>query len=250
MTSFTKTFLTPCIALCVLYGCTKTAEITRHDAHWEYEHPDWANIGYNDCGGNIQSPINIQTSETIKALLGDIQFNYSPFAFTIVDNGHTIQVMDKGGNTISLNGTAFTFRQFHFHAHSEHKIDGAASPMELHLVHQDAAKNILVLGIMLEEGAPNPFVENIWKHIPTEKKKEIATTETVQLLDVLPANKSYYNYTGSLTTPPCSQGLQWIVFKNKVTLSKPQIERFTKIYHDNVRPIQPLNNRLVLEKTN
>lgn len=238
------------ICLGAVTSCTKVAEISRVEEHWEYEHPDWKNIGYNDCGGTIQSPINIETANTVKANLADIQFNYTPFAFSIVDNGHTIQVMDKGGNSITLNGTVFNFRQFHFHAHSEHKINGNASPLEVHLVHQDAQSNLLVIGILLNSGAANEFIEKVWRHIPRQVKQEITTTETIDLTNILPADKKYYNYTGSLTTPPCSQGLQWIVLKEPVTMSAAQIATFTNIYADNVRPIQPTNNRPVLEKIN
>jgi carbonic anhydrase len=233
-------------------GCTQEAEIVPHVQHWEYELPDWKSLGYSDCGGKVQSPINIQTTNTIKATLGDISFNYAPFNYKIIDNGHTIQVNNNGTNTIKLNGAEFAFKQFHFHAHSEHKIDGKASPLEVHLVHQDDSNgNLTVLGIMLEEGTTdNTLISKVWKNIPTEKSKEISTTESINLNDILPTNKKYYTYTGSLTTPPCSQGLQWIVFKESVKMSKAQIAAFTAIYADNARPIQEVNNRPVLEKTN
>lgn len=235
-----------------LTSCKQEAEVIPHTEHWEYELPNWQDLGYSDCGGTVQSPINIQTATTIKSTLGDISFNYNPFNYKIVDNGHTIQVNNTGVNTIQLNGAEFAFKQFHFHAHSEHKIDGHASALELHLVHQDDTNgNLTVLGVMLEEGdTDNTLISKVWGNIPTEKSKEISTTESINLNDILPVDKKYYTYTGSLTTPPCSQGLQWIVFKESVKLSRAQITAFTNIYSDNARPIQEINNRPVLEKTN
>lgn len=191
----------------------------------------------------------MDTAKTIKAILGDITFDYQDFNMKIIDNGHTIQVNGDGSSKISLNGSTFTFKQFHFHRHSEHTINGKASEMELHLVHiDDATGNITVLGIMLEEDADNPFIEKVWANIPTTQKSEVTTTVSLNLSDILPADKKYYTYTGSLTTPPCSQGLQWILFKEPVKISHAQAVAFEKIYEDNARPTQPLNNRLVLEK--
>jgi carbonic anhydrase len=198
----------------------------------------------------VQSPIDIDTNKTIKTKLSDITFQYKPFNMKIVDNGHTIQVNTFGEpQTITLNGQSFAFKQFHFHRHSEHKMNGQSSDMELHLVHvDDATGNITVLGIMLKEGATNPTIAKVWENIPTAKKQEISTGVEINLTDLLPTNKNYFTYTGSLTTPPCSQGLQWIVFKEPIELSKDQVHAFEGLYEDNARPIQSTNNRPVLEK--
>ncbi|MFN0200735.1 MAG: carbonic anhydrase [Bacteroidia bacterium] len=237
-------------SLLAIIGCKQNGEFVKPaDIHWEYENPNWQSEGYGDCAGKVQTPIDINTSKTVKADLGDVSFNYSDFAMKIIDNGHTIQVNNSGNSTITLNGATFAFKQFHFHHHSEHQINGQKSDMELHLVHaDDATGNITVLGIMLEEGAENPFITKVWANIPTTKKAEVTTSVTLNLSDILPTDKKYYTYTGSLTTPPCSQGLQWILFKEPVQISKAQAEAFAALYEDNARPIQPLNNRLVLEK--
>lgn len=231
-------------------GCETTGEFVKPaDIHWEYEHPDWQNEGFGDCGGKVQSPINFDTSRTIKAQLSDVITSYQPFKMKIVDNGHTLQVNTPNNLKIQLNGTEFTLKQFHFHRHSEHHINGNASEMELHLVHVDEVTgNITVLGILLEKGAENALIEQVLNNVPVNKKEEVVTAVELNLRDILPGGLDYYTYTGSLTTPPCSQGLQWIVFKEKMTVSDEQIKAFEGFYHDNARPIQPVNNRPVLEK--
>lgn len=237
------------VLLFVMGSCTKTGKYVQPTTHWEYENPNWGSEGYGDCDGAVQSPININTEKTIKAMLSDITFNYNPFQMKIVDNGHTVQVNGSGSNAIVVNGVSFDFKQFHFHRHSEHTVNGNESAMELHLVHQDPlTKNITVLGIMLEEGADNPFIQAVWENIPTTKENEVTTAVSLNLADILPADTRYYTYTGSLTTPPCSQGLQWILFKESVKLSHDQIEAFARLYEHNARPIQAINNRQVLEK--
>lgn len=237
------------VLLFVMGSCTKTGKYVQPTTNWEYENPNWGSAGYGDCNGTVQSPININTEQTIKATLSDITFNYNPFQMKIVDDGHTIQVNGAGSNAIVVNGVSFDFKQFHFHHQSEHTVNGKASPMELHLVHEDPlTKNITVLGIMLEEGADNPFIQAVWENIPTTKKNEVTTAVTLNLADILPADTRYYTYTGSLTTPPCSQGLQWILFKESIKLSRDQIDAFARLYENNARPIQPTNNRQVLEK--
>ncbi len=231
-------------------SCNKSGEFVKPDSiHWEYEHPDWSHEGYGDCAGKVQTPININTASTVKTQLGDLTFGYAPFAMKIIDNGHTIQVNGDGKSKVTLNGTSFTFKQFHFHHKSEHTINGKASDMEVHFVHvDDATGNITVLGIMLKEGAENALVSKVWANIPKTKEEEVTTAVSLNLNDLLPQDKKYYTYTGSLTTPPCSQGLQWILFKEPVEISEAQAKAFEALYENNARPIQPLNNRLVLEK--
>lgn len=233
----------------IVWSCTQTGEFVRPTIHWEYENPNWAQEGFSECSQKVQSPIDIDTTKTVKADLADIQFQYSNFLMKIIDNGHTVQVNNNGVNQIVINGTVFKFKQFHFHHKSEHKIASQAADMELHLVHEDeVTKNLAVLGIMLESGVENPFIKKVWDNFPSTKSNEITTSTTINLSDILPSDKRYYTYTGSLTTPPCSQGLQWIVFKERVRLSSAQIQAFSKIYENNARPVQPLNNRIVNEK--
>lgn len=229
-------------------SCTRQGVFSKASPHFDYENPDWASLGYAECAGKVESPIDINTGTTIKVRQPDITLNYVPFNMKIVDNGHTIQVINTGNNNLIQNGTSFDFKQLHFHHVSEHAVDGVRTAMELHLVHQDPKTGVItVLGVFIKEGVTNNTIEKIWNNIPAEKMKEISTTVSIDLNDLLPADKKYYTYTGSLTTPPCSQGINWILLKEPITLTKAQIETFARLYENNARPLQPLNSRFVLE---
>lgn len=223
----------------------------QHEEHWNYEHPDtWGGIS-GDCDGVIQSPIDISTFGTLKSNLPDVQFSYTDFPIAIIDNGHTIQVNTKGNdaaNTVVFNNKIFKLKQFHFHAHSEHTINGNHAPMELHMVHVTDNGEILVVGLMIQEGDANVTIDNIWNNLPATKEKEEQKTATINMSNVLPAGTGYYNYIGSLTTPPCTMGLQWVVMKAPLYLSAAQIQAFQNMYNHNYRPTQPHNNRVVYEK--
>jgi carbonic anhydrase len=216
---------------------------------WEYEHTDWQTQGYPECAGKVQSPVNIETSHTVSAALHEISFDYEAFPLTIIDNGYTLEVEGHGHNTIEVNGTQYTFKQFHFHHESEHSINGEKSAMELHLVHEDLATgNLAVVGVFLQPGSKHAQFEQILDNLPTQKKKALETDIPINLQDWLPASKNYYTYVGSLTTPPCKQGIQWFLMKEPVNISEEQINIFAKKYSNNARPIQSLNGRIVFEK--
>lgn len=240
------------LVVLTFFQCERSVTLEREEAHWEYEHPDWQNIGYQSCGGNAQSPIDINTNKTIisdQLPLPDI--HYQPFDMKIVDNGHTIQVNAPDNNNYLLyNGVRYDWVQLHFHHHSEHQLDQAHSDMELHCVHRDHAGNLLVLTFMIESGNESPFLNKIFNNIPVEKKAEVSTTIQLDLNEILPVDLSYFTYYGSLTTPPCSASVQFIVLKEALSASPTQISKFANVYPDNSRPVQPLNNRFILEKRN
>lgn len=240
-----KSFFPFALAILFFMGCKKDEEET----HWDYENPQWQSQGYSDCAGLVQSPINIVTTETIKANLPTINFNYSAFNASSLDNGHTLQINNVGNSQVTYNGKPYKLKQFHFHAKSEHKIDGSQSPVEIHFVHQNESNGtLLVLGVMLDgSGSDNAGIAKYLSSLPTEKMKEMATTISIDPNLLFPASKKYYNYTGSLTTPPCSQGLNWIVLKDKLPVSAAQIAGFEKIYNHNYRPIQETGSRTVFE---
>lgn len=227
-------------------------EVSKVTAHWGYEHPEsWGGISGN-CGGVVQSPIDINTSATAKNTeLPALQFSYSNFPISIVDNGHTIQVNTNNyatANTLSYKDKTYQLKQFHFHALSEHTINGAHSPMEMHLVHAADDGALLVVGLMIKEGTANSMIERVWSNVPDVENKEELRSVTINVKDVLPASQGYYNYIGSLTTPPCAMGLNWFVMKEPLFLSAAQIAAFRQLYSHNYRPVQPLNNRTVHEK--
>lgn len=226
-------------------------EVHEHET-WNYEHPETWGAASGDCNGVIQSPIDINTFATLKSNLPDLEFSYVDFPFSIIDNGHTIQVNTGSNDALNMvvfNNKAYKLKQFHFHAKSEHTVNGEHSPMELHMVHATEEGEILVVGLLVEKGAANnKLADLVLQNLPTEKKKEQSRTVMINMNDVLPAGKGYYNYIGSLTTPPCSMGLQWIVMKDRLQLSASQISSFEQLYDDNYRPVQQLNNRVVYEK--
>ena len=167
----------------------------------------------------------------------------------IINNGHTIQVNYAPGSHIMVDGISFELKQFHFHNPSENHIDSKSYPLEGHLVHADADGNLAVVALMFKEGAENSVLSGIWKHMPKEAGgKASVSGGTVNADDLLPENRDYYRFYGSLATPPCSEGVRWLVMKNMATVSKEQVEAFHHVmHHDNNRPVQPTNARPVLK---
>jgi len=209
--------------------------------HWGTLHPSFALCAQ----GKNQSPINIR--DTIKAKLSPIEFHYPTHAEELLNNGHTVQGKYAPGNTILVDGAEFELKQFHFHAPSEHQINGQSFPMEGHFVHADQAGHLAVIAVMYQEGTANETLEKLWKQIPRQAGEKFAVLATVNALDLLPKDKAYYRVNGSLTTPPCSEGVWWFVMKDSVMVSKAQIEEFKSVMpHPNNRPLQKRNARPVL----
>jgi carbonic anhydrase len=217
--------------------------------HWSYqgeEGPkDWGKLdsAYASCSvGNRQSPIDIRGAKTSD--LPALNFDYHSVPLNIIDNGHTIQVNYAPGSTLVVGDKTYTLKQFHFHHPSEEHVNGHGYDMVAHLVHADAAGHLAVVAVFLKSGAENPFIDAVWRNIPKEKEKAVdVPTVTLSVKDLLPADHGYYTFTGSLTTPPCSEGVTWLVLKNPVTISPAQLATFAKIYPMNARPIQPTNSR-------
>ncbi|HEY9839833.1 MAG TPA: carbonic anhydrase family protein [Candidatus Obscuribacterales bacterium] len=205
----------------------------------------WATLApeFEKCGsGQLQSPINIKHEA-----LPPIQFDYKDTPLKIVNNGHTIQVNYAPGSKITVGDHSYELLQFHFHTPSENTLDGKAFAMELHLVHKDAAGKLGVVGVFLEEGSENATLKTIMSNLPKEENKE-ETVSGVMLNagTFLPQTRDYYGFDGSLTTPPCSEGVDWRVLNTPVQVSKAQVEVFAEMFHGgNARPVQPLNNRNV-----
>jgi len=222
--------------------------------HWTYdgeEGPEnWGELApeFALCGeGRAQSPIDIHDAQS--ANLADIAFDYAEVPLAIFNNGHTIQVNYAEGSSITYNENTYALAQFHFHHPSEHTIGGQPAAMEIHFVHKDAAGNLAVVGVMLVEGAAdNAAYAPIFDNLPAEQSDPAASpAESINAADLLPAEALYFTYTGSLTTPPCSQGVRWLVLTEPIELSAAQIEAFAAIFEGNARPVQPLNERDLLE---
>ena len=220
--------------------------------HWGYEGAgapeNWGRLSpeYTLCGtGQRQSPIDIR--DGIRVDLEPIQFDYRPSRFRVVDNGHTVQVSLAGGS-LSLLGKSYQLIQFHFHRPSEEMVDGKAFDMVAHLVHRSDDGKLAVLAVLLERGDENPFIQTVWNNLPLEKNMEVAPPSlTLDPLQLLPENRNYYTYMGSLTTPPCSEDVLWLVLKQPQSISAEQLAIFARLYKNNARPVQPGSGRLIKE---
>lgn len=223
--------------------------------HWSYEGdtaPEhWGELesAYKTCQtGMNQSPVNIDN--TLKAHLSPLQTHYTEGPVKLLNNGHTIQAEERADtrDAITLDNQRWTLQQFHFHAPSENTIHGKKYDMEMHLVHKNAAGEITVVAVMFDKGAANEELDKIWKPMPQQADRQADLTTHLDLNNLLPKVKTYWRFSGSLTTPPCSEGVTWLVMQHPLTLSAAQLETLTHtLRHHNNRPVQPLHGRLVVE---
>ncbi|HEU4844865.1 MAG TPA: carbonic anhydrase family protein [Burkholderiaceae bacterium] len=220
--------------------------------HWSYEgengpvnwgriNPEWAKCG----SGNRQSPIDIR--DGMKVDLEQITFDYKPSSFNVTDNGHTVQVMVGGGNFITVGNRMYELVQFHFHRPSEERINGKGYEMVVHLVHKDAEGHLAVLALLLERGKPQQTIQTVWNNLPLEKFETMAPSIVLDPMDLIPARRDYFTFMGSLTTPPCSEGVLWLVMKEPVQASPAQMALFSRLYPLNARPVQPSSGRIIKE---
>lgn len=233
--------------------------IVATDARWGYEGEagpeNWGELSpdYVLCAdGSAQSPIDIRGASELT--LVDIEFHYGEAEASvdssdaISNNGHTIQVDTAPGRSIVYNGIRYDLLQFHFHAPSEHTIQGAAAPMEAHFVHRDAnSGNLAVVGILLTAGeSDNEAYAAVLDYMPAEIGEPAALPAQLALQSLLPDRRGYYTYQGSLTTPPCSEIVRWLLLDTPEELSARQIAAYTSLYSNNARPVQPLGKRDLL----
>lgn len=229
----------------------ESAQLHAH-IHWDYEgegRPDnWSKLKpeYGTCAsGKRQSPIDIR--EGIRVDQPPIDFAWRPSQFRIVDNGHTVQVA-VGGSNLSLLGKNYELIQFHFHRPAEERINGRGFDMVAHFVHKSEEGRLAVVAVLMEKGVENPFVQTLWNYMPLEKNEDVAPPSVqIDPTSFLPADRSYYTYMGSLTTPPCTENVQWLVMKQPVQVSAEQIAIFSRLYRNNARPVQPNFGRLIKE---
>ncbi len=221
-----------------------------HSLHWAYDgrggpqawgklRPEFATC----ASGRRQSPIDIRDGLALE--LEPVQFDYHPSRFGVIDTGHTVQVNVAPGNSIDIGGRRYELLQFHFHRPSEERIDGRRFDMVAHLVHKDAEGRLAVVAVLLERGAAQPLVQTVWNHLPLEKGEEAPARLTLDLNELLPTQRGYYTYMGSLTTPPCSEGVLWVVLQQPMQVSGTQIDIFSRLYPMNARPIQQASGRII-----
>lgn len=219
-------------------------------AHWAYEGPNgpaaWSTLRpeFSLCGrGTRQSPIDIR--DELRVQLEPVRFDYRASGFSVVDNGHTVMVNVDQGNAIEVMGRRYELQQFHFHRPSEERLNGRLYDMNVHLVHVDAEGRQAVVAVLLERGSVQPVVQTVWNNLPLEKHE---TQRALQMLDpagLLPAERQYYTYMGSMTTPPCYEGVLWMVMRQPVALSDAQLKIFSRLYPMNARPLQSAAGRVI-----
>jgi len=216
--------------------------------HWSYTGAEGPSHWGGTCAkGKAQSPIDIRTTAAKHEKLPPLEVDYRPGTLHIIDNGHTIQVNVDHGSSITVGGHRYDLVQFHFHKPSEEMIDGRRYAMVAHLVHKDAKGKLAVIAVPLKAGAENPVIGTLWRHLPKQKGRE-ESKHAVEISpgQLLPASRDYFTYTGSLTTPPCAEGVRWFVLKSPNTISLGEITTFSRLYPADARPVQPLNRREVV----
>lgn len=235
-------------------GLTAHAESAKHGApKWNYSAAEggaqkWheLDMAFEKCASGVaQSPIDI--SKTVKADLPALGINYASTTLSLTNNGHTVQANLPKGNTLTVGAHPYELLQLHFHTPSEETLGGKHLPMVAHFVHRDAAGALGVLGVLLKQGKTSAAYAPIFSHLPRPKQRIEVDELTLDLAALLPENKGYYAYEGSLTTPPCSEGVSWMVLKTPVELGAQQIKAFQRLFKKNARPVQPLNGRVIKE---
>jgi len=263
--------LAPALLLVMAAGCrqeastpapeTKAAPAAAHEKHWAYEDgaaeagpTHWGELAGDEAcsSGQRQSPIALATSgDGAAASAAEPQdaFAYKPSKISLVNNGHTVQETCESGSTLSEGGATYSLAQFHFHSPSEHTIDGQSFPLEIHLVHTDAAgKPALVVGILVQEGRDNAALDAVFANLPKASgDKSEPAGATVDAGALLPPDRSHFAYDGSLTTPPCTEGIRWRVMRQPIEMSAAQIQAYRSLPHlmQTNRPIQAANGRAV-----
>jgi carbonic anhydrase len=223
-----------------------------HSDTWSYEGEtgpaNWGKINkaWTKCGsGERQSPIDIRDGMRVE--LEQITFDYKPSSFTVTDTGHTIQVDVAGGNYLHVLNRQYELVQFHFHRPGEERINGKSFEMVVHLVHRDAEGKQAVLSVLLERGHAQSTIQTVWNNLPLEKHDVIRPTIVLDVNQLLPEKRDYFTYMGSISTPPCDEGVLYMVMKNPLQASPAQMALFSRLYPMNARPVQASAGRVIKE---
>ncbi len=220
--------------------------------HWDYQGEagpeQWAKLTpeFSQCAGSNQSPVDLMGM--VDAELEPLVIHYQAGGKTVVNNGHTVQVGYAPGSTLQVDGINFELKQFHFHAPSENLIKGKSYPLEGHLVHVNDKGEIAIVAVMFKAGKANAALAEAWSALPAKVGEIQPLRASLSAEQLQPKSRDYYRFSGSLTIPPCSEGVRWLVMKQPVEVSQAQIDAFKAVMHNpNNRPVQPLNGRVVLQ---
>ena len=267
----TKLLRTLVFAVAVTVTPMAVAETVHFSYSGDTGPENWSELSPNFAmcqAGKHQSPINITSGSDVD--LPELEMDYSTAAINFVNNGHAVQTNFGAGNTLandyheiapyqahvnystgsSINhlDSTYELKQFHFHSPSEHTLNGEHMPVEIHFVHGDDNGHLAVVAVFATEGAANPEIAKLWQHLPDEEGQSNELGQQIQASGLLPSSKHYYFYQGSLTTPPCTEGVRWVVMQEPIKMSAEQIEALQEaIGFDNYRPTQALNGRVVLD---
>ncbi|PIE44842.1 MAG: carbonic anhydrase [Gammaproteobacteria bacterium] len=241
-------FLLP---FCITLLFTSVAQAS-DKAHWGYTGTvgpkNWQNLSpkFSVCGGENQSPVNL--TGFIEAELTPLKLSYNEGGKEITNNGHSVQVNYSPGSTLFIGNESFELKQFHFHSPSENHINGKSYPFESHFVHVNKDGKIAVVSVLYNEGEENKALAEFWSQLPERQHETKKLKKAVNAALLLPDNKDYYYFNGSLTTPPCTEGVRWFVFKEALSISKEQLDTFSSVMpQKNNRPLQPKNARPILK---
>lgn len=232
------------------------------DPEWHYEGAEgpehWGELSprFAACrDGRAQSPIDIALP-VARGMTPALKLHFPPATLRIahhehvadgINNGHTVQINYDDGDTLTLGDASYDLVQYHFHGPSEHTLSGRRFPMEMHMVHRSSSGELAVVGVFVAEGWHNRAFEPVWANLPAQKGVETHYEHVMVDVDaLLPAVRTSYRYDGSLTTPPCSEGVKWVLMTMPIELDAAQVRAFTALIHDNSRPLQPLNGRPVV----
>lgn len=243
----------PATLLATLSLSFSSQAFSASDPHWSYsgnhgpEHWGTLSSEFATCGsGKNQSPIDL--TDTVKGELAALRMDYASAGEEVINNGHTIKIPYAGENTLTLDDRTFHLKQVHFHTPSEYTIEGHRYPMVAHLVHADSEGNLAVTAVMFEKGKKNSGLAEAWTQLPQQAGERNTLANGLSAEALLPEDQDYYRLNGSLTTPPCTEGVRWLVMKTPVQVSDDQLTAMENaIGHANNRPLQPVNARLVVE---
>ena len=248
----TLKYLAPFYGALMVLTVASEMQASGGKAEWGYEGSkgpaNWGTLSpdYSTCkDGRMQSPIDLAAANLNARV--KVDFDYKPVPLTVLNNGHTVQFNVKNGSKLSASGVDFELLQVHFHTPSEHVMSGKTYPLEAHFVHATGDGRLAVVGVFFVEGKANKALETLFKRIPETKTPATTYADiTIDPNQLLPKRRGMYRYMGSLTTPPCSEAVNWHVMKRTKTASKEQLERLAKILGNNARPAQSPFSRLIV----